>query len=159
MTTVTEVDFTSISGSYKSLILSCENISQTVDNENFLIRFNGLTSNDTYFHYRIVNDPGATPTVQGINAGGSSSLITFGGFSNFDNTNAVSIFMEFPFYTSAGYRLYNGWAGGIYGTSSNPVSVSIEGVAKSTSAITSIKVYVGSGTFKAQGNIKLYGVN
>lgn len=145
------VDLTSISGSYKNLLLYLRNARPNTDGASVRIRLNGVTASDGYA-VQTFNSANVTET-----AWGASSLqvvpatdsTTQNGFSwveliDYANT-ATWKFLQIRAVSSGD------------ATVTNYSNLKQDGYFNSTNAITSILIYPSSGTFNG-GTYILYGV-
>jgi len=145
------VSITSISGSYKDLVLEIYNISFATAGE-LRFTFNNVTST---YGYTTISAGVATSSGGGGAAYGSfgGNVQTFG-----DNVHAV---LSIPFYsTSSARQLWTGQIGGVNGSNGGPSASFTTGMAyNSAQVITSIQFFPQSGNFNSAGTYVLYGVN
>jgi len=145
------VSITSISGSYKNLVLEIYNISFVTAGE-LRFTFNSVTS--TYGYTTISN---------GVATGSGGAGAAYGSFGGNvqtygDNVHAV---LQIPNYSTSGARqLWMGVMGGLNGSNGGPSAQFTTGMAYNSAAvITSIQFFPASGNFNSAGTYYLYGVN
>lgn len=151
----TSTTLTSISGSYKELLLLLNNVSNTNANYNVSLEINGLTS-ATYsvggIYFDTLNGAALTNNV------GNTNFDLMLGQGGAEENVAMSWYVNFPNYTSTSnwkmvkiqgvYESHSGnWQRGLFGA----------GLQTTTNAITSIKI-ITNGTVDS-GTYILYGVN
>ena len=144
----TSVTVSSISGSYKNLILMIKN---GVNNagDSFYYRFNGDTGNNYYYSgYRIES---ATQTIYNRNAQ-DWFVVEYG--SNSGATNAVQAVTKLYRYTDTDviYIETNSYSGV---TAGGRNSLALSGIYNNTAAITSLTITSASGSFS--GTLYIYG--
>jgi hypothetical protein len=145
------VSITSISGSYKNLVLEIVGISFVTAGE-LRFTFNNVTNT---MGYTTISNGTATGS-----GGGGSAYGSFGGNVQTygDNVHAV---LNIPFYSTASARqLWTGQIGGVAGSNGGPSASFTTGMAYNNAAvITSIQFFPASGNFNSAGTYTLYGVN
>jgi hypothetical protein len=143
------VSITSISGSYKKLVLQVYGFSFSSSGE---LRFT-LNSGTSAYGYTTLSSGTAT--------GSGSSGVAYGSFGGTVQTynDAPSAWLEIPFYAQSGVRMQ--WIGGIEGVNGSngaPHQSMTFGGVNANGALTSLQLFPQSGTFNA-GTYYLYGVN
>jgi hypothetical protein len=145
------VSITSISGSYKNLVLEIFGISFVTAGE---LRFTFNSVTNTY-GYTTISNGVATGSGGGGQAYGSfgGNVQTYG-----DNVHAV---LQIPNYSTSGARqLWTANLGGLNGSNGGPSASFSTGMAYNNAAvITSIQFFPASGNFNSAGTYTLYGVN
>jgi hypothetical protein len=145
------VSITSISGSYKTLILELYNISFVTSSE-LRFTFNSKTS---LYGYTTLSNGTATGSGTGGVAYGSfgGNVSTYG-----DNVHAI---LTIPFYsTSSARQLWTGQIAGVNGSNGAPSASFTTGMANNDAiVITSIQLFPGTGNFNSAGTYVLYGAN
>jgi len=141
-----EVDLTSITGTYRDLILRVYNFKPATDERSIRVRFNNDTSTN-YFY--------GTQTIE-VGSGSTFLVVT----DNSDNTDANGVLdMRIINYASTSYnKLVDAisWVN----NATTPTNMNLRftgGIYISASAITSIKFYPATGNFTS-GNYELIGV-
>jgi hypothetical protein len=145
------VSISSISGSYKHLVLEIYNISFVTSSE-LRFTFNSKTS---LYGYTTLSNGTATGSGTGGVAYGSfgGNVSTYG-----DNVHAI---LTIPFYsTSAARQLWTGQIAGVNGSNGAPSASFTTGMANNDAiVITSIQLFPQTGNFNSAGTYVLYGVN
>ena len=145
------VSITSISGSYKNLVLEIFGISFVTAGE-LRFTFNSVTAT---YGYTTISNGVATGS-----GGGGAAYGSFGGNVQTygDNVHAV---LQIPNYSTSGARqLWTGIMGGLNGSNGGPSAQFTTGMAYNSAAvITSIQFFPASGNFNSAGTYYLYGVN
>jgi hypothetical protein len=144
--TGSSVTLSSIPGTYKELRLITTGVASSLDNRNFFLEINGITSSTYTFTVMILNNG----TYDTAGAAGTERF-QIGRLQSAAGANAI---IEIPQYASTSAK----W---LRSTHYNPTGNRHDvfaGYQTTTSAITSIKIYPDSGTFAA-GSALLYGVN
>jgi hypothetical protein len=145
------VSITSISGSYKTLILELYNISFVTSSE-LRFTFNSKTS---LYGYTTLSNGTATGSGTGGVAYGSfgGNVSTYG-----DNVHAI---LTIPFYsTSSARQLWTGQIAGVNGSNGAPSASFTTGMANNDAiVITSIQLFPQTGNFNSAGTYVLYGAN
>jgi len=141
------VSITSISGSYKNLVLYLQNASLATAGE---IRFtiNSLTSPYGYSYA----SNGALST-------SGTSGVAYGYLGNFPAyQDSTSVTCTFPNYAMTSSRPHWHAFGGQYPSNGSPMAVLVWGALNNGVAISSLQLFPGSGNFST-GTYYLYGVN
>jgi hypothetical protein len=143
----TELNLTSISGSYKNLQLVVRNLT-TSSNQTVRVRFNGAT--------------GGYQNISVYYPGGAIGTATTNAFDPyyFDIRAGIGygtlVVNAYDYANTEGYKMFDGQAS-VYNTSNQDANAFAYGCLRESPAITSIKVFIASGTFTA-GTYALYGV-
>jgi hypothetical protein len=143
----TELNLTSISGSYKNLQLVVRNLT-TSSNQTVRVRFNGAT--------------GGYQNISVYYPGGSIGTATTNAFDPyyFDIKAGIGygtlVVNAYDYANTEGYKMFDGQAS-VYNTSNQDANAFAYGCLRESPAITSIKIFIASGTFTA-GTYALYGV-
>ena len=145
--TGSSVSITSISGSYKELILQATGFSFSTSSE-FRFTINSATSQYGY-----------TTISNGTASGTGSSGVAFGSFGGSvatynDNTNA---WLSIPFYATASRPQWIGGIEGVNGSNGAPQHSLTFGGSNNSAAVTSIQLFPQTGTFSS-GTYTLWGV-
>jgi hypothetical protein len=145
------VNLTSISGSYKTLILQLTNFYDSVGGGQALyMRFNNNSATNTYGGSRI---------------GGGSVVGLFGNQLILSNNSASSadraanIVLEIPFYTNTNGKKVCTWSGSATNSATNPGEFFGQGVWANTAAINEINLLWNSTGQFGGGTYTLYGAN
>jgi hypothetical protein len=137
----------SISGAYKNLQLVVRNLTISTQN-NVYVRFNTAT--------------GGYQNISGYNPGAALSTATTSAFDPYYFTMKAGVgygtllVNVYDYADTVAYKIFDGQAG-IYNSSNQDANAFAYGVLRESNAITTIKVYMASGTFTA-GDYTLYGV-
>ena len=141
------VSITSISGSYKNLVLYLQNASLATAGE---IRFtiNSLTSPYGYSY-----------ASNGSLSTSGTSGVAYGYLGNFPAyQDSTSVTCTFPNYAMTSSRPHWHAFGGQYPSNGSPMAVLVWGALNNGVAISSLQLFPGSGNFNT-GTYYLYGVN
>ena len=145
----------SVAGGYKNLIVYIENFAPALSNDTILIRFNSDSSNnyDQFAYQANVGDK--TPLFTH-----PQGFMLIGQNNNINTTSNGLIVMELPNYAATNCtKVGTAYLSAIYGGGSNIFHTISSYAYNSTSAITTLNLGWGTGNWKAQGTIKVYGVN
>ena len=141
------VSITSISGSYKNLVLYLQNASLATAGE---IRFtiNSLT-----------NPYGYSYASNGALSTSGTSGVAFGYLGNFPAyQDSTSVTLTIPNYAMTSSRPHWIMFGGQYPSNGSPMAVFSWGALNNGVAVTSLQLFPGAGNFST-GTYYLYGVN
>ena len=154
ITATNAINITSISGSYTNLIVYVENFKMGTDETNIFFRFNNDAS-------AIYSSAASQPVNSVFLYQDAATSMFVGGYSILANTGNNTLVIQIPFYaTTASYKTVDFNLMSDYGNNTTKINVGGFVGYGSTSAISEVNVFAGSGTnFAAQGNIKIYGVN
>jgi hypothetical protein len=142
-----ELSLTSISSSYKNLQLVVRNLTISTQN-NVYVRFNTAT--------------GGYQNISAYNPGAGLSTATTSSFDPYYFTMKAGVgygtllVNVYDYADTTGYKIFDGQAA-IYNSSNQDANAYAYGILRETNAISTIKVYMASGTFTA-GTYVLYGV-
>jgi hypothetical protein len=141
------VSITSISGSYKNLVLYLQNASLATAGE---IRFtiNSLTSPYGYSY--------ASNGVLSTSGGTGAAYGYLGNFPNYQDSTSVTL--TIPNYAMTSSRPHWQLFGGQYPSNGSPMAIFSWGALNNGVAVTSLQLFPGSGNFST-GTYYLYGVN
>ena len=167
---VSSIDFNSISGSYKQLLLIWSGIYHSTTGSNFGIRFNS-DSGSNYKHtflYSVGSGSGATSVSQNgiLDSANNTDYAPFGysaTSANIYQSSAGQLLID-NYASSTKLKTYIGqWAGYDNGGSSERLVPIISGFYNDTTAITSINIFRGGGSAtlsnRTNTTIRLYGVS
>ena len=145
-TSATDVTFSSISQIYTDLILVIDGISSTAAGAGVSMQFNGDTGSNYWFTYMLGNGSSTSSGRQGN---------TFLNLGNINASRSVNRFNIQNYSNTTTFKSMIGRA-----SLANQYDVTYVGLWKSTSAITSIKVTIESGTysFNSGSTFTLYGI-
>ena len=146
------VSLTSISQSYKDLVLVMRNVSCATDNTYPLVGFNSLGSGNIYGSFFRAYGSSPAASYDYVNPFGSRGLR--------GTDNNASMYVCFNDYTTTSYKTYYASASGIESSAlSDALTYGVSfGFLGSTSAVSSIQMFFNSGNFD-NGTYILYGVS
>lgn len=143
----------SVSSGYKKLVMYIENFAPTLSNDTLLFRFNSDSSSK-------YDQLAYQPNYGVIALSHPATELLLGQVNNINTSSNGFLIMEIPNYastiaTKAGFA----YLSATYGGGSNTFTTGGWFSYGSTSAISTLNLQFASGNWKAQGTIKIYGVN
>ncbi len=150
VTPVSEVIFSSIPQNYKHLHIRCS-VRNSVTEGNFRIQFNSDTAGN-YSHHQLTADGSSTASYPAAN----ESYITAGNFTGVANVFTVNI-IDVLNYTDTNIYKTTRSLQGFDRNGAGSVGFN-SGNWRSTSAITSIRLFAGNDAFAQYSSLALYGI-
>ena len=140
------ITLSSIPATYNNLQLVIRGFKSTTDNESYNLRFNGVTGSNYV----------ASTSNTGTNTFSDTSIASPGNDNSVNNGLGVHDILDYA--NTVTWKLCNSVMFGINATTTTSVGINRNfGVFNSTSAISSITIFTGAGTFSG-GTALLYGV-
>lgn len=149
-TPVSEVVFSSIPQNYKHLHIRCS-VRNSVTEGNFRIQFNSDTAAN-YSHHQLTGDGGSTASYPAA----GESYITAGNFTGVANVFTVNI-IDVLNYTDTNIYKTTRSLQGFDRNGAGSVGFN-SGNWRSTSAVTSIRLFAGNDAFAQYSSLALYGI-
>ena len=151
VTPVSEIVFSSIPQGYKHLQIRGV-VRNSVTEGNFRIQFNSDTASN-YSHHQFTGDGGSTASY----AGASQSYITSGNFSGVANI-FTNVILDIVDYTNTNKFTTTRSLTGFERNGGGSVSFN-SGNWRSTSAVTSVRLFAGNDAFAQYSSFALYGID
>lgn len=143
----------SVASGYKKLVMYIENFAPANTQDTLLFRFNSVSSSS-------YDQLAYQPNYGVISLSHPATELSFGQVNNINTSSNGFLMLEIPNYDSTN-STKSGFAymGATYGGSSSTFTTGGWFSFGSTSAISTLNLGWGTGNWKAQGTIKIYGVN
>jgi hypothetical protein len=164
------ISFTSISGSYKHLVLVWDGLQHSTTGSDFTTRLNNdataLYQNRTFGANgsTLVNNAGASELSMGTAFGGGFSLMGTSANVSSSNVNApMGTLWIYDYASASKFKQYQALGGFYNNTATSHTNYTVNGIYSSTTAVTRLDIVRLSGsatlTNNADTSIRLYGVN
>jgi hypothetical protein len=152
--TTSEVNFSSIPSTYSHLQVRMYTIQTSADN--VWMQFNGDTSSSSYYWHELFGQ-GSAPGV-GWSGGTTNHIKTGYTHSTATNMSGQSVVTILDYANTSKKKTANAFTGTNSNDGTSGYVLNRSGHWTSTSAISSLRIFTASGSFRANTRISLYGI-